>query len=80
MSIDWHQGTMTYPYKSHEQLKAPPYSDFDMAGLNIERASAKVYCQYCKYTTTVSIYGSKCGQCHSFLITILPVSNVQLAD
>lgn len=61
-----------YPHKTVDQLKAPPYSEISQEGLNQDRATKKVYCQYCKYTIQTNLYGAKCGQCQSFLISIVP--------
>lgn len=68
-----------YPKKTVDQLKAPPYSEVNQDGLNKERANRLVYCQYCKYSLETNIYGVRCGQCKSFMITYLGMNNVQLA-
>lgn len=65
---------MIYPFKTIDQLKAPPYTELpDTSQILLRETRRIVYCQYCKYSVETILYGAKCGQCHSFLI-----SNVSL--
>jgi Zn finger protein HypA/HybF involved in hydrogenase expression len=59
---------MNYPIKVP---KEPPFSEIPQDSLNMERSSRKVYCQYCKYSIEIKLYGAKCGQCKSYLIDYL---------
>ncbi len=70
---------MVYPIKTEDQLLGKPYTEFSMEGLNVDRTKRMVYCQYCKYSIEVILYGAKCGQCRSFLINITTDTNVKLA-